>query len=128
MPDMLVKLYELPDTTELYKKLKENGIELNRVKFDFAPNGTSTLLESTRYEYETLLHRFDKNNVEIEKIGTLAKAGNYGETGRIKFEYIPGTEKVKSVSMLNGLGGVEEVIHNPSESMLTNIYLKHKVR
>ena len=103
--------------------------EFTRFQMNFDnKRGTSTLLESTRSEYETLLHRYDKNNVEIEKIGELAKAGHYGETGRIKFEYIPGTEKVKSVSMLNGLGDVEEVLHNPSESMLTNIYLKYKVR
>ena len=28
MPDMLVKLYELPDTTALYKKLEDQGIRI----------------------------------------------------------------------------------------------------
>jgi len=40
MPDMLVKLYELPDTTELYKKLKENGIEIIR---PMTPNKTKVV-------------------------------------------------------------------------------------
>ena len=30
MPDMLVKLYELPDTTALYKKLEDKGIKIIR--------------------------------------------------------------------------------------------------
>lgn len=30
MPDMLVKLYELPDTAALYKKLADNGIKIMR--------------------------------------------------------------------------------------------------
>ncbi|MDL2287540.1 GNAT family N-acetyltransferase [Eubacteriales bacterium OttesenSCG-928-G02] len=30
MPDLLVKLYELPDSSELYKKLAEDGIKLIR--------------------------------------------------------------------------------------------------
>ncbi|HBR31737.1 MAG: GNAT family N-acetyltransferase [Eubacteriales bacterium] len=37
MPDMLVKLYELPDSTELYKELSESGIRIIR---PLTPNKT----------------------------------------------------------------------------------------
>lgn len=40
MPDMLVKLYELPDSTALYKKLEDNGIKIIR---PMTPNKTKVV-------------------------------------------------------------------------------------
>mgnify|MGYP003288908469 FL=1 len=40
MPDMLVKLYKLPETNELYKKLEDNGIVIMR---PMTPNKTKVV-------------------------------------------------------------------------------------
>lgn len=48
MPDMLVKLYELPDSSALYKKMEENGIKILRA---MTPNKTK-IVEWVRNEFE----------------------------------------------------------------------------
>ena len=40
MPDMLVKLYELPDSSAIYKKLEEQGIKIMR---PMTPNKTKVV-------------------------------------------------------------------------------------
>ena len=48
MPDMLVKLYDLPDSAPLYKKLEDNGVKLLRA---MTPNKTK-IVEWVRKEFE----------------------------------------------------------------------------
>ena len=40
MPDMLVKLYDLPDSSAIYKKLEEQGIKIMR---PMTPNKTKVV-------------------------------------------------------------------------------------
>ena len=50
MPDMLVKLYKLPETNNLYKKLEDNGVAVKKgvfgadMKIDQLSDGPVTII------------------------------------------------------------------------------------
>ena len=95
MPDMLVKLYQLPDSTELYKKLEEQGIQVfrpmtpNRGKVnDFI---REVFGEGWMYENETAFSRspvscfiaYDTNDKKIVGFAAydVTARGFFGPTG-----------------------------------------------
>ena len=95
MPDMLVKLYQLPDSTELYKKLEEQGIRVfrpmtpNRGKVnDFI---REVFGEGWMYENETAFSRspvscfiaYDTNDKKIVGFAAydVTARGFFGPTG-----------------------------------------------